>query len=79
MYYSSRDKNCKSVFGALKTNEKCRISVYAAEFDECFLLLRQDGGECIFQRMSKVDHERFSIDLTLDKAGLYFYHFLLKK
>ena len=53
MYYSSRDKNCKSVFGALKTNEKCRISVYAAEFDECFLLLRQDGGECIFQRMSK--------------------------
>lgn len=79
MYYSSRDKNCKSVFGALKTNEKCRISVYAAEFDECFLLLRQDGGECMFQRMSKVDYERFSIDLTLDKTGLYFYHFLMKK
>lgn len=79
MYYSSRDKNCKSVFGALKTEEKCKFTVYAAEFDECFLIMRADGGERIYSHMPKTDWERFEIELTFDKTGLYFYSFLLKK
>ena len=79
MYYSSRDKNCKSVFGALNTEEKCKFTVYAAEFDECFLIMRADGGERIYSRMPKTDWERFQIELTFDKVGLYFYSFLLKK
>lgn len=79
MYYSSRDKNCKSVFGALKTEEKCKFTVYAAEFDECFLIMHADGGERIYSRMPKTDWERFQIELTFDKVGLYFYSFLLKK
>lgn len=79
MYYSSRDKNCKSVFGALKTDEKCVLNVWAAEFDECFLILRQDGGKSVYYRMPRLDYEKFSIELSFDKTGLYFYSFLLKK
>ena len=79
MYYSSRDKNCKSVFGALKTDQSCDITVYAAEFDECFLVLRADGQERVYWRMPKIDNEQFKITLKLYKIGLYFYSFLLKK
>ena len=79
MYYSSRDKNCKSVFGALQTDQKCILNVYAAEFDECFLILRHDGGDKVYYRMPKLDREKYSIELTFDKTGLYFYHFLLKR
>ena len=77
MYFSSRDPNCKSIFGALETGQPCIFTVFAPEAQQAFLLLEPDGGQTRWMQLRPGADGRFFITQTFDRPGLFFYRFVI--
>ncbi len=81
--YNSKDKSFKSPFGTLTEGENCTISVHipcsCMTVDVKLMFLTEDKEEyCYFgMKHSSVagDYDIYTVDFSLDRAGLYFYYF----
>ena len=74
IYYNPLDIKCKSVIGGIKQSEKFTINVFGNSNEPCIFVLKQDEGEAQYLHMRKTP-EGWTIDLSLDNPGLYFYYF----
>ena len=81
-YYNSTSLDCKTPWGALPAGEEftlwLRVPTWHG-FVQPHLVLTKDGEFPVSYQMEFQEHEgerdRFSITLTLDQPGLYFYYF----
>ncbi len=71
--YYPLSRECKSVKGGIKTSEILTLTI-ETEGETVRLLLRPDGGEYALYPMKKTGN-RFSADISIKTAGLYYYAF----
>lgn len=74
IYYNPLNKKCKSITGGIRQYDKFTLKLYSVCADPCLLVLRKDGGETKYLPMENTSYG-WSIDLSLEETGLYFYHF----
>ncbi len=81
--YNSKEKDYKSPFGALKTNEKCIFNIDILKSEEpisATICIRKDESSDFssyeMQRVSENnDYIRFGCPVSIKEPGLYFYRF----
>ena len=80
--YNSQDERFKTPFGAVKAGESVRFTLRVPSDFHCqtpYLLLWEDGKEPGRQLLAPAGREAaadlFTLTLTLEKPGLYFYYF----
>ncbi len=81
--FHSRDPFFKSIFGAVKTDERLRLRLLLPRsfcVSGAYLLLTKDGAAAAeypmyWAGMSGEDREIWDIEFSLPEKGLYFYHF----
>lgn len=79
--YNSRDSLYKSKFGAVASGENLKLRLLLhldAKVHEAFLVIRRDGEEIIWHKLTPTDmfddYRAYEIDISFDE-GLYFYKF----
>ena len=83
IYFDSKDKKCKTPFGAVGTNKKITFSAYCKDgvfVKEARLLIYQDGSDTPTEyplsfKGKEKDVSCFSVDVEGLEVGLYWYHF----
>ena len=81
--YNSKNREYKSLFGALKTNEKCifNIDIHSSEKVENVVLCMRADNRTDFLAHSMAyagmngEYMRFSCEISFELSGLYFYRF----
>ena len=76
MFYSSRHKEHKSIFGAIKTNEKIVYKVFAPFATKVQMLIRKgESAKYSYVDMKIVGEGWFENETFFSEVGVYFYHF----
>ena len=78
--YDSWNPACKSVFGALKTGEKCTFTVDLnglGAYNPLLVIYRPFYKES-FLPMNYIGNAKFSVDFTPEEAGIYYYYFAVQ-
>lgn len=80
--YDSWNLSCKSIFGAIKTNESCKFTIQLSpdiKATEPFLVVLRPDDKEIFIPMSQMnDTDKFCAAFEAEEPGLYFYYFAVK-
>ena len=84
--YDSKKIEYKNPFGALKTNEKCTMSIKIPQncnTKEVFLCFENDHTKkelriAMAKDISCDGYDSFGAEFSLDEPGLYFYHFFIR-
>ena len=77
--YDSWNPEYKSVFGAIKTGEKCTFTIDLTglgAYNPMLVLYRPYYKES-FLTMNYIGNAKFAVDVTPDEAGVYFYYFVV--
>lgn len=80
--FESRNQNYKSPVGAVRTRQEIRFCMQVNEgvrVREVHLNLQSDGGTEQTYQMSECADHSFSLVLSLEQSGLYFYRFEVVK
>ena len=77
MIYNSKDKNFKSVSGAVPTEHEVTYRIYAPDYEYAFMLIHKSDEDFKRYPMNKCDDGYFENTISFNTEGLYFYHFEL--
>ena len=78
--YDSWNPAHKSVFGALKTGEKCTFTIDLAglgAYNPLLVIYRPYYKES-FLSMTYAGNSKFTVDFTPEESGVYFYYFAVQ-
>ena len=71
IHYNSRDKKCKSPFGAIPVSATVTFTVFCDNISMCYLTTQNSSHKMIKTK------DGFTLDINFKESGLVFYNFML--